>query len=146
MLPPSKLQQCGVADGIALLKCVGIGLRFIFTTHSPGPQFTSQLVLLLLQYSPFAQVLPPSKLQQDGVLEGIVLGCDVGIGVGCIISTHSPGEHEVSQLLLLLLQNEPFAQVSPPSKLQHEGASDGIALGINVGEVVGILTHFPGAQ
>lgn len=83
MLPSSKLQQEGVSEGIALSVSVGEGVGTISTIQSPAhPDSSSQLILLRLQYSPPPQVAPPSKLQQDGVVVGIVLGFDEGALTG----------------------------------------------------------------
>ncbi len=136
--PPSKLQQEGGFDGDVLGINVGSTVGTISCTHSPGRQSSIQFFLLLLQNSPPPHDSPPSKLQQEGVSDGVELVSIVGEGVGCFWITHLPGEQSDSQLLLLLLQKSPPPQFLPSSKLQQKEFEKGVELGANEGAAVGV--------
>lgn len=64
------------------------------------------------------------KLQQgEVILDGVALDVCVGAGVGILLTSHLPGEHASSQVVLFELQKSPTTQFSPLSKLQQEGIS-----------------------
>lgn len=84
----------------------------------------------MLQNIPCPQFLPPSKLQHEGVIDGIVLSMIVGVGVGLLITTHLPGVQIPSQFALLLLQIAPGEQLVPLSKLQQEALA--VVFGVGV--------------
>lgn len=146
--PPLKLQHEVTEDVIALdttdegVEVVGISL-----IQSPK-HLDSQFPSLISQFNLPPQLTPPSKLQQEGVSDGVVLGTGVGVGVGLFFAIHFPGKQLDSQLASFILQNSPPPQLAPLSKLQQEGVTDGAVLNAIVGEAVGVIfnTHFPGKQ
>ena len=84
-------------------------------------------------------MLPLSKLQQAGALEGIALITSVGVEVGATTAIQVPSHPDSpSQFTLLRLQYSPPPQDMPPSKLQQAGAAVGVMLGVDEGVKIGV--------